>query len=119
MMLDWSGYKKQVVDSIGAIGAVSPDIVKGYQTLAGAGAKTGKPDAKTRELISLAVAVTTRCDGCITIHTDAALKAGATKEEIVEALGVAIDLNAGAALVFSARVMDAVAARTRAQEGAA
>ena len=80
-----------------------------------AGAKTAKLDAKTRELIAIAVAVTTRCDGCITFHTDAAIKAGASKEEIVEALGVAVALNAGAALVFSARVMDAYAQKTAAK----
>lgn len=65
-------------------------------------------DAKTRELIALAVAVTTRCDGCIAVHTAEAAKHGATKEEVAEALGVAIALNAGAALVYSARVMDAL-----------
>ena len=63
-----------------------------------------------RELIALAVAVTVRCDGCIAVHTDAAIRAGATKEEIAEALGVAITVNAGAALVFSTRVMDAYSA---------
>jgi AhpD family alkylhydroperoxidase len=109
-MLDWLEYRKQLLGRIGEIGSVSPDIVAGYQTLAKAGQKTGKLDAKTRELIALAVAVTTRCDGCITVHTGEALKHGATREEIVEALGVAIDLNAGAALVYSARVMDAVSA---------
>jgi AhpD family alkylhydroperoxidase len=45
----------------------------------------------------MAVAVSTRCDGCITFHSEAALKAGATKEEIAEALGVAMAMNAGAA----------------------
>ena len=69
--------------------------------------KTGHLDAKTRELIALAVAITRQCDGCITVHTDAAAKHGATREEVAEALGVAIAVNAGAALVFSARVMDA------------
>lgn len=54
--------------------------------------------------------MTTRCDGCITTHVDAALKQGASREEIAEALGVAVALNAGAALVYSARVLDAVAA---------
>ncbi len=54
--------------------------------------------------------MTRQCDGCITIHTAAALKHGATKEEIVEALGVAITVNAGAALVYSARVSNAYAA---------
>ncbi|MFX2221490.1 carboxymuconolactone decarboxylase family protein, partial [Acinetobacter baumannii] len=63
--------------------------------------------AKTHELIALAVAVTTRCDGCITAHTAAAKKAGATKEEVAAALGTAIALNAGAAYVYSARTMDA------------
>ncbi|HEY6292335.1 MAG TPA: carboxymuconolactone decarboxylase family protein [Terriglobia bacterium] len=113
-MLDWNEYQQQLMSTIGQISAVSPDIVRGYSTLSAAGQKTGKLDAKTRELIALAVAVTTRCDGCITVHTDAAVKAGATKEEITEALGVAIALNAGAALVFSARVMDAFAAKTAA-----
>ena len=72
--------------------------------------------AKTRELIALAVAVTRQCDGCITIHTDAAIKHGATREEIVEALGVAIAVNAGAALVYSTRVLDAYAATVPASD---
>ena len=62
-------------------------------------------------MISLAVAVTTRCDGCIVFHTEAALKAGATKDEISEALGVAVAMNAGAALIYSTRVLDAVEAK--------
>lgn len=53
-------------------------------------------DPKTRELIAVAVAVTRQCDGCITVHTDAALKCGAAREELAEALGVAISVNAGA-----------------------
>ena len=112
MMLDWNLYLKQITSTIGQIATVSPDIVRGYRAISDAGQKTGKLDAKTRELISLAVAVTRQCDGCITVHTEAALKAGATKEELVEALGVAIAVNAGAALVYSARTLDAFTAKT-------
>ncbi len=107
-MMDWVAYRKELMGRIGEIATITPDTVKGYQTLSGAGAKTGRLDAKTRELISLAVAVTTRCDGCITVHTAEALKQGASREEIADALGVAIAMNAGAALVYSARAMDAV-----------
>jgi AhpD family alkylhydroperoxidase len=110
MMLDWNNYRQQVLAGVGEIAKLSPDTIKGYVTLSGAGAKTGQFDAKVRELIAVAVAVTLRCDGCITVHTDAALKAGASKEEIAEALGVAISVNAGAALVYSTRVFDAVKA---------
>lgn len=109
-MLDWNEYRKELGPRIGEIGKLSPDTLKGYLTLSGAGGKTNHLDGKTRELIALAVAVTTRCDGCITVHVDAALKQGASREEIAEALGVAVALNAGAALVYSARAMDAVAA---------
>jgi AhpD family alkylhydroperoxidase len=58
--------------------------------------------------LPLAVAVSLRCDGCITVHTEAALRHGATEEEIAVALGVAVAINAGAALVYSTRVLDAV-----------
>jgi len=109
-MLDWNAYRKELKGRIGEIGKLSPHTLKGYATLANAGAQTNQLDPKTRELIALADAVTTRSHGCITEHVDAALKQVASLEEIAEALGVAVSLNAGAALVYSARVMDAVAA---------
>lgn len=108
-MLDWTDYRKSLMMRVGELGQLSPDTLKGYQTLSGAGNKTACLDAKTRELIALAVAVTTRCDGCITVHVAEALKQGASKEEVAEALGVAVALNAGAAMVYSARVLDALA----------
>lgn len=111
-MLDWIDYRKELVGRIGEMGKLSPDTVRAYQMMSGAGQKTGQFDAKTRELIALAVAVTLRCDGCITVHTGEALKHGATREEIAEVLGVAISINAGAALVYSARTLDAVAAHS-------
>ena len=114
MMIDWNEYHKQVGARIGDVMKVSPDTVRGYQTLSAANSKTTLLSEKIRQLISLAVAVTTRCDGCIVVHTDAALKAGATIEEIGEALGVAVAMNAGATLVYSSRVMDAVDAKSAA-----
>ena len=108
--MNWNNYQNELLGRVGEFAQLSPDTLIGYQALAGAGKKTGRLDEKTRELISLAVAVTTRCDGCIAIHTQAAKQAGASKEEIAEALGVAVALNAGAAVVYSARVLDALAA---------
>jgi AhpD family alkylhydroperoxidase len=113
-MLDWVNYRSQLMGRIGEIGKLSSGTVQGYQALSNAGAKTNHLDAKTHELIALAVAVSLRCDGCITVHTAEALTKGATKEEIAEALGVAVAINAGAALVYSARVMDATEAYAKA-----
>ena len=106
-MLDWNTYRQQLVVGVGGFGKLNPDIVKGYTTLSRAGQKTGHLDEKTRELIALAVAITLRCDGCITVHSAAARERGATMVEIAEALGVAVSVNAGAAVVYSTRALDA------------
>ena len=111
MMLDWNAYRNQINSAVKEMATVNADIVKAYAGLSQANAKSTRIDAKTRELIALAVAMTLRCDGCINAHTDAAIKAGATKEEVVDALAVAIMVNAGAALVYSARTVDAFDAK--------
>jgi AhpD family alkylhydroperoxidase len=106
-MFDWNTYRRQVVSGVGAFAELSPDTVRGYGAMGGAGQKTGRLDGKTRELIAVAVAISLRCDGCIAVHSDAARKLGATKEELAEALGVAASVNAGAAIVYSTRALDA------------
>ena len=112
MMFDWNAYQADLTKLIPQFAKLSPDSLKGYQTLSAANSANSLLGEKIRQLISIAVAVTTRCDGCITFHTDAALKAGASKEEIAEALGVAMAMNAGAALIYSLRAMDSVAAHS-------
>lgn len=106
-MMDWDAYRKQLMAGIGDLKQLSPDTVAGYMTASGAGAKTNHRRQDPRADL-LAVAVTTRCDGCIAVHSQQAVKHGASREEIAEALGVAVAMNAGAALVYSARAMDAV-----------
>ena len=113
MMMDWNAYRDQINAAVKAMSATNPEIVKAYAGLHLANAKSTRIDAKTRELIALGVAVTLRCDGCINAHTDAAIKAGATKEHIIDALGVAIMVNAGAAMVYSARTIDAFDTKTQ------
>lgn len=109
MMQDWNAYRDALLMRVGDYAKLSPDVMRGVAALDSAAAKTGKLEPKVHELIALAVAVTTRCDGCIAVHTKNAVENGATREEISEALGVAIALNAGAALTYSARVLDAQA----------
>ena len=113
-MLDWNEYQKEIGGRLRELSKLSPDTLKGFLTLSGANAKTTLLGEKTRQLISLAVAVTTRCDGCIVFRTDAALKAGASRQEVGEALGVAVAMNAGARSIYSTRVLDAVEAKSAA-----
>jgi AhpD family alkylhydroperoxidase len=109
-MLEWNLYRDQIAAGVGELGKLSPDTVRGYGSLSAAGSKTGHLEAKTRELIAIAVAISLRCDGCIASHVDAAIKLGATREEIAEAMGVAVSINAGAAIVYATRALDAFSA---------
>jgi AhpD family alkylhydroperoxidase len=103
---DWPAYSAGLREQGKALSALHPELVKGFSALSAGAAKTQFLDAKTRELIALAVAVTTHCDGCIDAHVRKAQHAGATKAEMAEALGVAIALNAGAAFTYSLHVLD-------------
>lgn len=105
---DWNTYGAGLRERGRELTALHPELMKGFGALSRGASTTRHLDAKTRELIALAVAVTTRCQGCIETHARKALHAGATKPEVAEALGVAIALNAGAALTYSLHVLDAM-----------
>jgi AhpD family alkylhydroperoxidase len=105
---DWDHYSAALRERGKEFTALHPELIKGFGALSRGAAMTKHLDAKTREFIALAVAVTTKCQGCIDAHARKAKAAGATNEEIAEALGVAVALNAGAALTYSFHVLDAL-----------
>lgn len=84
-----------------------PDVLKAYSQLHAAATKEGVLPKKIKELIALAVAVSEKCDGCITAHAKAAAIQGASKEEVAEAIGVAILLNGGPGTVYGPRAYEA------------
>lgn len=109
MFLDWKQHASHVKKSFGELGQKHPKMLQGYMALDSAAAAEAL-DAKTRELIALAVAVTTRCESCIAVHAQAAVKAGATDSEVAGALATAISLNAGAAYTYSLCAIEAIEA---------
>ncbi|MEN3112688.1 carboxymuconolactone decarboxylase family protein [Uliginosibacterium paludis] len=108
MMQDWNTYRETLISRVGDFAKLSPDVLRGLHAIESSATKTGRLEPKIHELIALAVAVTTRCDGCIAVHAKKAVELGASNEEIAEALGTAIALNAGAALTYTARVFDTI-----------
>ncbi|MCU7554777.1 carboxymuconolactone decarboxylase family protein [Alteromonas sp. ASW11-19] len=84
-----------------------PDTMSGFSAMAKAATADGVLDKKTKELIALAIGVSTRCDGCIGFHTKALVELGATKEEVEETLGMAIYMGGGPSLMYAADAMQA------------
>jgi len=107
MINDWVELLKTNKQAGMSLGKVAPKFMTALQNMNANQNGNGALDAKTRELIALAVAVTTRCDGCIAAHANGAVQAGATEAELADALGTAMSLNTGAAYVYSIRALEA------------
>lgn len=96
------------VDSyVGQLLQMVPDSVKAYGGLSKAAQSPGALDTKTKELIALAISVATRCDGCIAYHARNSVRAGATRQEIAEMLGVTLQMGGGPSMVYAADALRA------------
>lgn len=95
-----------------------PDVYEGFRSLHQAALAPGTLDTRVKELIALAIGVAQGCDGCIAAHARGAVRAGATKQEAAEAIGVTFLMNGGPATIYGPRAYaafcefaDAVAAQ--------
>lgn len=88
--------------------ALAPKTAAAFRAFNDAVFADGALPGKTKQLIAVAAAHVTQCPYCIRGHTRAALKAGATREEIMEAIWVAAEMRAGAAYAHSALALDAM-----------
>lgn len=84
-----------------------PDVYKGFGELHKAAFTAGALDVKTKELIALALGVVEGCDGCIASHAQAAARAGASRQEAAEAVGVTFLMKGGPATIYGPRAYDA------------
>lgn len=84
-----------------------PEVYRGFGQLSKAAFADGALDRRTKELIAFAVGVVEGCDGCIASHGQAAARAGATRQEAAEAVGVTFLMHGGPATIHGARAYDA------------
>jgi len=84
-----------------------PDVYQGFGELHRAAFAAGALDTRTKELIALAIGVVEGCDGCIASHAQAAVRAGATRQEAAEAIGVTFLMKGGPATIYGPRAFDA------------
>lgn len=104
-------YKKKYEDIsllMEKLGTKIPETMGGFGALHKASVASGALPSKTKELIALGIAITVQCEGCIAYHVHDALEGGATSEEILETIGVAICMGGGPALVYGCEAMEAL-----------
>jgi AhpD family alkylhydroperoxidase len=90
------------------LGNELPGPMSGFGQLQRHAVAEGALSTKIKELIALGIGIAARCDGCIAYHVHDALKAGATRKEIVETIGVALFMGGGPAAVYGAQAFEAL-----------
>jgi AhpD family alkylhydroperoxidase len=104
---DW---KQMTLDMSGAVKELrggTPDVMKSFSAMARAALEPKALDTKTKELVALGISVAARCDACVAFHAEAAVKRGATRDEIMETMGMAIYMGAGPAVMYAAQAVEA------------
>ncbi|GGB47605.1 alkyl hydroperoxide reductase AhpD [Roseibium aquae] len=104
---NWQDFITQTDGRMADVRKGIPDVAKGFHELARAAIAPGALDSKTKELIALAIGITARCDGCLAYHAKAAARYGATRQEIVETIGVAVYMGGGPSMIYGAEALAA------------
>ena len=88
--------------------AQMPDLIRGFSGLHQAAFKPGALSLAEKELIALSIGLAVRCENCIYAHVQAALKAGATREQILDAAAVAVLMQGGPTYTYLPRLVEAL-----------
>lgn len=90
---------------IGDLFEALPATADAFGRLQQATFEPGALDVRTKELIALGIAIAQGCDGCMAWHNAALHRLGATREEIAEAAGVAVEMGGGVALYSAGKAL--------------
>lgn len=107
MSKQYKEITRDISSSLAKLRKEIPDVMNGFSSLAQGATKEGALDKKTKELIAMALAVAARCDGCIGFHAQALVKLEVTREQFLEALGMAIYMGGGPSLMYAAEALSA------------
>ncbi len=107
MHKDWPRIATELSTALKEVRAGTPDTMKAFSALARAALEAKALSTRTKELIALAISVATRCDPCIAFHAEAAVRQGATREEVMETVALAIYMGAGPSVMYAAQAVEA------------
>lgn len=103
--MDWKTYLKDATPDIVSYRKAQPGTAKGFSALHDAALEPGALDVKQKELIALSIGIATHCLDCIGFHCRAAIRAGATREEVAETISVAVMMGGGPSMMYGAKAM--------------
>lgn len=105
--MNWNDFLSETNAELAELRGAIKDTTGGFHKLAMAATAEGALDPKTKELMAVAIGVAVRCDGCIGFHVKAAMRLGATREEISETIAMCVYMGGGPSLMYGAKALKA------------
>ncbi|MEQ9689779.1 MAG: carboxymuconolactone decarboxylase family protein [Bauldia litoralis] len=106
-MKDYREMAQEVSTSAAALRKGLPDAMAGFAALGKGAYFDGALSIRFKELIALALCVASRCDGCVAYHAKRVSELGASREEVLETIGVAIQMGGGPSMVYGGEALRA------------
>ena len=107
MIEDWPALARDYSAQLRDLRSGAPDAMKAFSGIAQAALRQNALDTKTKELIALGISVAVRCDPCVAFHAEAAVRQGATRDEVLETIATAIYMGAGPSVMYAAKALEA------------
>lgn len=105
--MSWQSFLNETVGRLDKLQKEEPKTFEGFNIMGAAAKRNGALSEKTKELIALGIAISTRCDSCIGFHTKSLVRLGTTRDEFCEALAMISYMGGGPSVAFSAKALDA------------
>lgn len=100
MSKDFGQIANDVSTGVGMLRQGSPNTMNAFAALSTAATASNAIDTKTKELMALAIGIAVHCDGCVAYHTKMAHLRGATRQEVIETVALAVYMGGGPAAVY-------------------
>lgn len=107
MNKDYAKRAEEVDTGGRALSRAAPGVMRAFAQVMTEATRPGALDPKVKELMALAISIALRCEDCVAFHTRAAQRKGATREEVLETIGLAIEMGGGPATVYGAEALEA------------
>lgn len=107
MTVDVESTMASIKDGMTALADGIPDVMQAFGAVGKAVYKDGALPIKTKEMLAIASAIATHCEGCIVWHTRGAVRQGMSRAELQEVIAVAVHMGGGPSLVYGIKALEA------------
>ena len=105
--MDWKTHLKHQSEALATYRKLRPETGSGFTNLHRSTMGEGALTVREKELIALAIGISTRCVDCIGFHVQGAIKAGATRDDVADTISVAVMMGGGPAYMYGVKALEA------------